>query len=297
MKTTTAKRFAIGLALMLFLIAYACTKDRSTGSNPNIPAGKSQVSVFMMDAPIAFDSVLIDIRQVVVEVDTAATPNTPDVPGQWDNGYCGWHRDNHNKSLIWDTLNITPGVYNLLALRNGADTLLASGLYTNGKILKIRVTLGSDNKVYTDSTTSYPLEIFGPVPYFTINVSRVDVASVTNNEFKIWLDFNLARSIFFWNGEFLLQPYFVVFNDEMMAKLQGRVLPQGASPLVTAYDATGDTLYAIPNWGGNYQFRDVPTGTYSINFKGHDGYMDTTINNIKVDSMKVVQAPTVTLHK
>jgi hypothetical protein len=87
-----------------------------------------------------------------------------------------------------------------------------------------------------------------------------------------------------------------VFNDAAMAKVQGRVLPQGASPLVTAYNAA-DTLYAIPNFGGNYLFRGVPAGTYSINFKGHNGYKDTTINNIVVDSMRVVQIPTITLHK
>ena len=250
----------------------------------------------MMDDPIQFTKVLIDIRQVVVEVDTASKQTDPDNNDQWDDNYCGFHRTSKDKSLVWDTLSITPGVYDLLQLRNGTDTLLGSGLYVSGKILKIKITLGSDNTVYTDSTTSYPLEVFGPNPYFTINVSRTDVSDVSNNEFKLWLDFNLARSIFFWSGEFLLKPYITVFNDVLYAKVQGRVLPQGAGALVTAYNAT-DTLYAIPNWSGVYQFRGVPTGTYSINFKGRNGYNDTTINNIVVDSMKVVNVPTITLHK
>jgi len=43
--------------------------------------------------------------------------------------------------------------------------------------------------------------------------------------------------------------------------------------------------------------RGVPTGTWSINFKGHNGYQDTTITNISVDSMKTVKIPTITLHK
>jgi hypothetical protein len=80
------------------------------------------------------------------------------------------------------------------------------------------------------------------------------------------------------------------------AKVQGRVLPEGASPLVTAF-STSDTLYAIPNEDGKYLFRGVPAGTWSINFKGHNGYQDTTISNIVVDSMKLVQVPTITLHK
>jgi hypothetical protein len=295
MKTLT-KWLAASSGIAVLLFFFACNKNNSAGSNPNIPPGKSQVSIYMMDDPIQFSKVLIDIRQVVVEVDTASKQSDPDMDDEWNDDFRGRHGDRDHKSVIWDTLSIKPGVYDLLKLRNGTDTLLASGIVTSGKILKIKITLGSDNTVFTDSTTSYPLEVFGPNPYFTINVSRTDVSSVSNNEFKLWLDFNLSRSIFFWNGTFLLKPYITVFNDVDMAKVEGRVLPEGASPLVTAYNAA-DTLYAIPNEDGNYLFRGVPAGTYSINFKGHNGYKDSTMSNIVVDSMKVVHVPTITLHK
>ena len=296
MKTIT-RWLAVGSCAAALIFFFACNKNNSSGSNPNIPAGQSQVSLYMMDDPIQFSKVLIDIRQVVVEVDTASKQTDPDNNDQWNDNYCGFHRNQQNKSIIWDTLSITPGVYDLLQLRNGADTLLASGLYVSGKILKIKITLGSDNKVYTDSVTAWPLVVFGPSPSFTINVSRTDVSSVTNNEFKLWLDFNLSRSIAYWSGEFYLTPYITVFNDVIYAKIQGQVLPAGASPLVTVYNAT-DTLYAIPDWwSGKYLLRGVPTGTYSINFKARNGYNDTTINNIVVDSMKVVNVPKITLHK
>jgi hypothetical protein len=295
MKTVT-KLLATGSALTALLLFFACNKNNSSGSNSNIPPGKSQVSVFMMDGPIQFTKVLIDIRQVVVEIDTGSKQTDADEDDQWDDNFFGRHHDQSDKSVIWDTLSITPGVYDLLQLRNGTDTLLASGQFPSGKILKVKITLGSDNTIYTDSTTHYPLEVFGPNPYFTVNVRRENVSSVSSNDFKLWLDFNLSRSIFFWSGQFLLKPYITVFNDVVSAKIQGRVLPEGASPLVTAF-GTSDTLYAIPNDDGKYLFRGVAAGTYSINFKGHDGYVDTTISNIVVDSMKLVQVPTITLHK
>jgi hypothetical protein len=295
MKTVT-KWLAIAGGVSAVLLFFACNKNNSSSSNPNIPKGQSQVSLYMMDDPIQFSKVLIDIRQVAVEIDTASTQNSPDHDDQWDENFCGFGRTQSNRSVIWDTLSITPGVYDLLQLRNGTDTLLASGLYPNGKILKLKITLGADNTVYTDSTTHYPLEIFGPNPYFTVNVSRTNVANVTNNEFKLWLDFNLSRSIYFWSGTFLLKPVFVVFNDMVTAKVQGKVLPAGAAALVTAYNAT-DTLYAVPFWNGQYQFRGVPAGTWSFNFKGSGGYQDTTISGITVDSMKVVSLPTITLHR
>lgn len=296
MKTVT-KWLAFGISAAALFVFFACNKNNSSTSNPNIPPGKSQVSIYMMDDPIQFTKVLIDIRQVAVLVDTGAKQTDGDEDDQWDDDYCGRHRSRENKSVFWDTLNITPGVYDLLQLRNGADTLLAKGLIPSGKILKVKITLGSDNTIYTDSATHYPLEVFGPHPYFTINVRHVDVSSVNSNDFKLWLDFNLERSIFFWDGEFLLKPYIVVFNDQAQAKIKGVALPRGKVALIRA-SSSSDTLYAIPGWDdGDYQIRNVPAGTYSINFKGRDGYKDTTIANITVTAGQTTKVPTVTLHQ
>jgi Domain of unknown function (DUF4382) len=295
MKTKSAWLTAfVGLTIVLSIVA--CNKSNSSNSNPNIPKGESQLSVYMTDAPVSYDSVLINIQQVAVEVDTSTTQNAPDNPNQWNNNWCGMGRGPSNSSVIWDTLNITPGIYNLLALRNGTDTLLSSSLITTGKILKIRILIGGmGNAVYIDSTAEYPLDLFGPSPYFTINVSRTNVADVTNNQLELWLDFNLNRSIFYWSGTFYLSPYIVVFNDQVMAKIEGTVLPHGAGALVEAIDGS-DTLYAIPFWDGQYEIRNVPAGTYSLTFKGYNGYQDTTISSIVVDSAKVTQVSTVTLH-
>lgn len=297
-KWLTAPKRVVGTlaGVAAVLVFFACNKSSSSNSNPNIPKGQSQVTMYMMDGPVSFFKVLIDIRQVAVEIDTATTQNAGDEDDQWDDTYCGYHRTTSNKSVIWDTLSISPGVYNLLDLRNGTDTLLASGLYPTGKILKIKITLGNDNTVYTDSTTYYPLEVFGPNPYFTINVSRTNVDNISNNDFKLWLDFNLARSIYFWSGTYYLKPYVQVFNDMASAKVKGTVLPQGADALVMGVNGA-DTIYAIPFWGGSYQFRNVAAGTWSFSFKGINGYQDTTISNIAVDSARTVTLPTITLHK
>lgn len=286
MRTITKWLSAIGAAGMILF--FACNKDNSSGSNPNIPPGKSQVSVYLTDGPVQFFKVLVDIRQVAVKIDTAMHQDDADNDHQWG--------DEWEKNTIWDTLTITPGVYDLLQLRNGVDTLLASGTYPSGKILKVRVTLGSDNSIFTDSLTSYPLDVFGPHPYFDINVKREHVFDVSNNDFKLWLDFNLQRSIFFWSGTFYLKPYIVAFNDHSSAKIEGLVLPPGASPLVEAFNDV-DTVYAVPNFDGGYKIRAVNPGTYTVNVYGHHGYSDTTISNIVVGDKSTVKVPTVTLHK
>ena len=293
MKTMTKGLVAsCGLAIILF--STACTKNNSSSSN--VPPGQSKMSVYITDGPIDFSKVLIDIRQVVVLIDTANQQNANDDNNQWDDNFCGHGRGQNNKSLIWDTLAISPGVYDLLQLRNGADTLLGAGTYPTGKVIKVRITLGSDNTIFTDSTTSYPLEVFGFHPYFDVDVRRENVFSVASNDFQLWLDFNLERSVFFWSGTFYLKPYIVAFNDKKLSKLKGQVLPGGSGALVEAYNS-GDTLYAIPGWGGNYQFSGVNAGTYTVTVLGRQGYNDTTLNNIVVDSSSVTKVPTITLHK
>ncbi|HEY4150438.1 MAG TPA: DUF4382 domain-containing protein [Chitinophagaceae bacterium] len=291
MKTKTTWLAAGAGSLIACMLFFACKKDNSASSN--IPSGKAQMSIVMMDAPISFYKVLIDIKQVAVLIDTAAGHNDPDLPHEWDNDYRGCHNSN---TLIWDTLSVTPGVYDLLQLRNGTDTLLASGLITNGKVLKVRITLGTRDSVYTDSVTHYPLNIAWTTTFFDINIIHGNIADISNNQFKLWLDFNLARSVVFWNGAYWLYPEVVAFNDNALSKVQGRVLPAGASPFVMVYNAS-DTLYALPNWEGYYQVRGAAAGTYSIYFKGQHGYQDTTISNIVVTAGKLVTAPTVTLHK
>ena len=269
--------------LMVFL---ACNKENSPDS-ASIPAGQSKMSIYMTDGPIQFYKVLIDIRQVAIKIDTAMHQDDADNDREWSDDW---------KNTIWDTLQITPGVYDLLSLRNGVDTLLASGNYPSGKVVKVRITLGSDNTIYTDSLTSYPLVVLGSHPFFDINVRREHVFDVSNNEFKLWLDFNLHKSIFFWSGTFYMTPYIIIFNDHTTGRVAGLVLPPGASPLIQAYNAT-DTVYAVPNWGGGYLLRGMNPGSYSISVMGHNGYNDTTLSNIVVESGQITKAPTATLHK
>src|SRR3954470_15218581 len=144
---------AAGLSLLSVFFT-ACNKENS--GNSGAGTDKPSLSIYMMDDPVVFTKVLIDIKQVAVKIDTAAHHGDADDDHQWNDDYRGCH---NGKSAIWDTLSINPGVYDLLKLRNGTDTLLASGTIPKGKVLQVRITLGTNNSVYTDSVTHYPLNI------------------------------------------------------------------------------------------------------------------------------------------
>jgi hypothetical protein len=231
---------------------------------------------------------------VAVKVDTAAHQGDNDSTHEWDENYRGCHNSN---TTVWDTLSINPGIYDLLKLRNGVDTLLAQGFIPNGKVLKVRVTIGPRDTVYlADSVTHFPLNIAGTGNFFDINVRRENVSQITNNQIKLWLDFNLSNSIVFYNNTYWLRPECRPFNDDQTAKIEGRVLPGGAAGFVRIYNQA-DTLYALPNWDGYFRVRGAAAGTYSVYFLGQHGYLDSTLHNITVNATGVTTIPTVTLHK
>ncbi len=71
---------ATGIAMGCIFFA-ACNKENSGNSVDT--AGKTQLSIYMMDDPVAFTKVLIDIKQVAVKIDTSAHHDDADNNHPW----------------------------------------------------------------------------------------------------------------------------------------------------------------------------------------------------------------------
>src|ERR1700722_8978348 len=113
----TVNLISLSIAAFLFSILFnACSKDSSLSST--IPSDQQNVSLYLTDGPGFFDKVLIDIRSVQVLVDTCSNSS----------------RFRHDTCNVWEPLNVTPGIYDLLSLRNGSDTLLAGSTIPAGEI-------------------------------------------------------------------------------------------------------------------------------------------------------------------
>jgi hypothetical protein len=113
--------FFLGTGIITFL---SCSKDNNSGT--------SNLQVRLTDAPVAYDKVNVDIREVRVNF-----------------------RDD---STGWVPLATNAKIYNLLGLQNGVDTLLATGTVQNGTLKEIRLILGPNNTVVVGGVT-YPLTI------------------------------------------------------------------------------------------------------------------------------------------
>ncbi|MBO9203588.1 MULTISPECIES: DUF4382 domain-containing protein [Niastella] len=273
------------------IVLYACSKDKS--DNSTVPEGKQSLSLYLTDGPTDFfDKVNIDIQSVKVLVDTCdkSRKRHDDDDDNQGNG-----NNNGDKCKVWDSLAITPGVYDLLSLRNGIDTLLAGGMVKDGTIRKIVITLGTKNSIVKDSV-NYPLSLLNGQT-ITIKLYGHEWENFSSGHYRLWLDFDCGRSIVrLRDGRFTLQPFIKAFIIKESGSVKGVIKPGNSKSIVTVYNAT-DTAYALPWVDGQWKVRGLNSGTYSVYVNAGSGYQDTTINNVSVTVGKETNVGTITLHK
>ncbi|MGN6418973.1 MAG: DUF4382 domain-containing protein [Pseudobacter sp.] len=289
-----SKLYGFGAVTVLAsLVFYACSKNDS--SEKALPPGSQQVSLYLTDDPGFFDNVHVDIRSVKVLIDTCSKDNRVE---DNDHDHHDWDDDDDdNKCVNWQTLDIKPGVYDLLTLRNGTDTLLANGIIPQGKIRLIKIELGNNNSLVKDST-EYPLKLFpGLSSSIIIKVKGGDWDEYQPDRFRLWLDFDVTRSVIrVRDGVFYLKPVIHLFTVKATGAVAGRIEPRDAWPVISVFNGS-DTAYALPFRNGLWKARGLKSGTYSIFVNASNGYKDTTITGVEVRAGKETVVDRISLHK
>ena len=161
------KMLFVGLLGISTIVYWGCKKD----------ASQSELKVHMTDAPGEWDEVNIDLEEVQVKLNSDSTK--------------------------WMTLQTNIGIYNLLGLQNGIDSVIAQGIFpTNETVKEIRLIVGSDNSIVVNGQT-YPLTIpSGSETGLKIKVHERLQASLEN----ILIDFDAALSIMEETDGYKLRP-------------------------------------------------------------------------------------------
>ncbi|ASZ13530.1 DUF4382 domain-containing protein [Chitinophaga pendula] len=285
------------LPIICLLLFHACKKDDSSSPAP-VPVGQQRLHIYLSDDPGYFDKVLLDIRKVEVQIDTCVNKDRDD--DSWDDkDRCWWDEDYHGRNddcEVWDSLGIRPGVYDVLSLRNGTDTLLANGNVRAGRVEKLRITIGGNNSLVKDSV-SYPLKAIAGQAKIIIRVRHSEWEEFTPDNFRLWLDFDVNRSIIQMSkGRFILRPVIHVFTVIRTGSLAGRVTPSEAFPVISVYNQQ-DTLYALPWREGAFKVRGLKEGSYNLLVNASNGYRDTTLSDIKIQRNKEVNIGQIKLRK
>lgn len=290
MKKTNPLFWMAAFAIVLVVSLSACNKAASIEN----PVGSQSVSLYLTDAPGVFDNVLIDIKSVWLLVDTSKDTRKKDT--------CDWDRigrsrsEKNDSSLVWQNLGVNPGVYDILKLRNGVDTLLATATVPKGAIRLIKIELGTTHTLIKDSVT-YPLNIpLNEKNYILVKLKGHEWEEFLPNRSRLWLDFDVSRSIIEKNGQFYLKPVIKFFTVKATASVSGKVTPKEAQAVITVFNSK-DTAYALPNHEGYFKVRGLSDGTYSVFVNASNGYSDTTITNVVVSKTREAQLGLITLKK
>jgi hypothetical protein len=280
------------MALVLFLTA--CNK---TGMN----AESGNVAIFLTDGPGEYDSVFIDIQKVEVKVDNDSLHKRNDHHG--DDDHDG---DDHLKSRDeygeWININYTPAVIDVLSLRNGVETKLGEANIKTGTVRKIRITLGTKNRV-VKAGVSNTLELVNPtnnylyVKLWDKHRQRGRNNAADSSNVKVWIDFDIANSIVEANGRFLLKPVLRPFCNDNFGEVEGKVLPLEAKAVVRITDGGSFNGVALPDRKGEFKLRGLETGTYTVTVEGIAPYIKQTISNVSVTKGKDTDLGTITLKK
>lgn len=263
---------------VLSVIVYSCQKDISGSGNSDINKPHA-VTIYLTDhqTPI-FDSVFIDLQQLEIKLEDDTLPNGG-----------------------WISLNIRPGVYNILRFRNGLDTLFATGTLPNARIKKIRLTLGTQNSAMLNGQ-SFPLRIKDEDRQVVANLESNNFEITTTGQILFWIDFDAGNSIQVDNSGsgnnngYRLKSHIKIFTRSHSGRIEGKVLPGAANPIVKAIIGS-DTATAIPENNGEFKIVGLTAGTYKVLFDGQNNYLDTIINNVIVRNKEDTHLPTITLHQ
>lgn len=294
LKTTTV--FAALAVSVAATSMFSCNK-----SSEAIESEK--VSLYLTDDPALYSNVFVDIKFVEVKVQEGYKTvehrgeKDDDDDDHFDDNDKDADNDNSSKDKYgkWDTLTIRSGVYDILKLRNGVDTIFGQG-HVKGRVRKIRLTLGDKNSIVV-SGTSYPLYLLqgaNKYVYVKIHNRHHDVLGV--NHYGYWLDFNLTNSILEQNNRYYLKPEIKPFAHLHFGQVAGKVFPDDARPVVAIYN-TLNAGVAIAEKSGEYKIKGLAEGTYKMTFKGSNGFKDTTVNDIKIIKSKETRMPEIRLHK
>jgi hypothetical protein len=266
------------LFVSIILTVVSCQKNGATNYS-----GNKRLSIYLTDAPsFSFDAVFVEIvkMEIKVEDDSNHHESEHESSGRHGDGSDDDSNDDHG-SGGWITININPGVYDLLSLRNGVDTLIASGnIPVSNHIQKIRITLGGNNSVVLNGERK-SLMVKDQDNQVIIKLDD-DMVNADGSELNLWLDFDASRSIEWRDNIFELRSNVKGFSKNKAGSIEGRVLPVAAKAVVYAINGT-DTTSALPGREGEFKIMGLKAGSYKLLIHPTTGsFSDKVITSVVV---------------
>lgn len=241
----------LALLFIPLLFIGSCKKDKAINET-------GEMSVRMMDgpSPYGFQEVNIDVRSVEVHI-----------ANSFDDG--------------WHTLNTTAGIYNILTLTNGLDTLLANAILPAGQVNSVRLNLGPNNSLRFNNVV-YPLSVPSGEESGLKIVIDEHIASAA--PLLLYLDFDAGQSIVLnGNGTYHLKPVIHAFTARNTGTVTGTVSLPGPGIALAFTNGTRTHITYADATSGHFMVRGLTAGVYSLTiFSANNA--ETVFTNITVNA-------------
>lgn len=199
--------------------------------------------------------------------------------------------DSTGSESDWVVLSYTGGEYDLLKLMNGRTVQLTDQYFpAGGKIDKIRLTLGNNNRMVTVTDKPIPLEKSPDIINHLI-IHDVDAALTPHFIISIVIDINAALSVYELNGNWYLDPRARAYPETYGGSLRGYVAPPEASPVVLI-TREGDSLFSLPEGiEGMFLFSGLQEGAWKVHLIANpeSGYRDTIFMSDSVEQGRIIE--------
>ena len=254
---TPTKLLAFLLGSILFV---SCQKNVDDDGPSDIPAGQARLEVHLTDAPnLNLSEVWVDVREIQIKMEDSA-----------------------NFIVLSGS---RPGMYDLMQLTNGRDTLLSNALLPVGRISQIRLVLGTNNFAVTP--TGDTLQLATPSAQQSGLKVLVNQTVTGGMLYRLTLDFDAAKSVIKAgnSGNYILKPVLRVISFlPSGGNARGIVLPDSVITAIYAIRGidTIATTYSDTANGGAYFFNDIPGGSYVFWYIPQDTIHQTTSRNVPI---------------
>lgn len=242
------KNFHFVIAILgITFVTLSCEKNKDQEQH------NSYLQVYLTDSPAEYDAVLIDVQDVKIKYTSDS----------------GWT----------DLDNIEAGIYNLLDLTGGIDTLIAYSEVSTGSVTQIRLILGDNNSLVIDGDTVSLKTPSGQQSGLKIKVNYEFIEGLS---YKILLDFDAAKSVVKAgnSGNYILKPVIRAIVESTDGAINGSI-PDSVSAVIYAIDEI-DSVSTYPDSNGFFFIGGLNEGYYDIAIDATEEWSDTTISDVMV---------------
>ncbi len=258
------KLLKLTLVAGLLFSLYSCNDKSNTAS----------LVVRLTDSPGDYEKVNIDLLEVQIHTNA----------GDTEDG--------------WVSLSANQGVYDLLTLTNGVETVIADDTYPAGRVSQLRLILGDNNSVVVGGD-EYPLKIpSGSESGLKLQINADLEEGIT---YSVLLDFDAAKSIHkTGSNKYILKPVVKTITEAQDGAIKGKVLPAELGVAVYAIlgEDTISTSYAVED-NADFFLGGLSDSEYTISFDPGElsDYQGQVFENVIVKLGEITDLGDITLSK